>query len=120
LHKTGEDVVVGKSTIGQFLEWGIDKGVFANRDFKKGEIVMKYNLTQLTKQEWQNLPRIERELFSHTRNGIRYLYPIPERYVNRSSAPNVIPNFDKGGDVASRDIKKGEEITIPKHAKEDF
>jgi len=120
LHKTKDDVVVGISTIGQFLRWGINKGVFANRDFKKGEIVVKYNLVPLTRQECQDLPKIEKELFSHTRNGIRFLYPVPERYVNRSSAPNVIPDFKRGGDVASRDIRKGEEITIPKNAKEDF
>ena len=33
-----DDVIIKKSKIGQF-----GKGVFANRDFKKGEIVIRYN-----------------------------------------------------------------------------
>lgn len=120
MQKVKDDVAVRKSTVGQFLKWGIDKGVFAERDFKEGEIVVRYSLRHLTDQEYQDLPEIERELFTHTRNGVIHLYPIPERYVNRSSDPNTIPDFDKGGDVALRDIRKGEEITIPKEIEEDF
>ena len=51
-----DGVVIKKSKIGQF-----DKGVFANKDFKKGEIVVRYNnLKPLTKDEYQNLPEYEK------------------------------------------------------------
>ena len=64
-------------------------GLFTARDFKKGEIVKIF------------------------------LYPIPERYVNHSDNPNTIQNFEKGYDIALRDIKSGEEITTDS-TKEDF
>lgn len=78
------DIVIKKSKIGQF-----DKGVFANRDFKKGEIVIKYNLKLLTKKEFENLPESEKE-FTHKQGDIIYLYPLPERYMNHFSNPNTI------------------------------
>ncbi len=42
------DVLLKKSEIGQF-EDGL--GVFANRDFKQGEVVVRWNLTILTEEE---------------------------------------------------------------------
>ncbi len=109
------DLIVKQSKIGQFKE-GL--GVFAGRDFRKGEVVVKYNLKILTKDQFRNLPKSEKE-FAHVRLGFIYLYPIPERYVNRSSNPNTIQNFESGCDIAARDIKKGEEITCNSE-KEDF
>lgn len=53
------DIIIKKSKIGQF-----DKGVFANKDFKKGEIVIKYHLTPLTRKEFEKLPEIEKQ-FTH-------------------------------------------------------
>jgi len=86
------------------------KGVFANRDFKKGDIVIKWNIdTILTKEEVENLPENEK----------RYVFPLddkfllqqpPARYVNHSCDPNT-KVVDDSSDVAVRDIKKGEEIT---------
>lgn len=100
------DIVIKKSKIGQF-----DKGVFANRDFKKGEIVVRYdNLQALTEEGFENLPESEKQ-FTHNHRGITYLYPVPARYVNHSSNPNTIQNLEKRYDVAAREIKKGEEIT---------
>lgn len=100
------DVVIKKSKIGQF-----DKGVFANRDFKKGEIVVRHNnLKPLTEEEYQNLPESEKQ-YTHKHWGVIYLYPSPARYVNHSSNPNTVQNLKERYDVATRDIKKGEEIT---------
>ena len=101
------DLIVKKSRIGQFKE-GL--GVFAGRDFKKGEIVVKYNLRALTKEEYKNLPPEEKK-FTHKHWGVTYLYPVPARYVNHSDNHNTIQNLKERYDVASRDIKKGEEIT---------
>ena len=100
-----DDVVIKKSKIGQF-----DKGVFANRDFKKEEIVVKYNLKALTREEFDSLPKEEKN-FTHKHGGIIYLYSSPERYVNHSSNSNTIQDLKNKCDVAKRDIKRGEEIT---------
>ena len=103
-----EDLIIKKSKIGQF-EKGL--GVFANRDFKKGEIIVKYkNLRPLTKTEFQKLPKSEKT-FTHKHWGVIYLYPLPARYVNHSSNPNTVQNLKERCDIALRSIKKGEEIT---------
>lgn len=101
------NITLKKSKIGQFPD---GKGVFANRDFKKGEVVIKYNLKPLTKKDFENLPESEK-IFTHTHWGIIYLYPIPDRYVNHSENPNTTQDLKNKQDIAKRDIKKGEEIT---------
>ncbi|MEN9342086.1 MAG: hypothetical protein RIQ54_342 [Candidatus Parcubacteria bacterium] len=101
------DVVIGKSKIGQFKN---GKGVFANRDFKKGDVVIQYHLTPLTEEEWSGLSEGEKE-FVHIHWGQRYLYLEPERYVNHSDEPNTYQELTKKQDIALRDINKGEEIT---------
>jgi len=100
-------VVIKKSKIGQFDN---GKGVFANKDFKKGEMVITYNLKPLTTKEFDKLPKKEKN-FTHKHFGVIYLYLSPERYVNHSSNPNTLQDLKKGRDVAKKDIKKGEEIT---------
>ena len=101
-----KDIIVKKSKIGQF-----DKGVFANRDFKKGEIVVRYkNLKPLIKEEFKNLSQNEKR-FTHKHWGKIYLYPSPARYVNHSPKPNTVQNLKERYDIALRDLKKGEEIT---------
>ncbi|HVT01399.1 MAG TPA: SET domain-containing protein [Patescibacteria group bacterium] len=98
------DVVIGKGKLA-------GKGIYANRDFKKGEIVIKYNLKPLNPDEFNALPDWEKE-FTHTQFGNLNLYSVPERYVNHSDKPNTYQDFKNGGaDIALRDIKKGEEIT---------
>ncbi|MFI0435963.1 MAG: GNAT family N-acetyltransferase [Parachlamydiaceae bacterium] len=82
-----EDILLQESKIGQF-EDGI--GAFANRNFKKGEVVIKWNLKVLSNEEYENLPEYEKNNFCHQRNGIHCLYPDPERHVNRFHSPNVI------------------------------
>ncbi|MDP3993673.1 MAG: SET domain-containing protein [bacterium] len=102
------DIVVKRSKIGQF-ENGL--GVFANRNFKKGEIVVRYpDLKPLTEKEFQQLPDSEKT-FTHTQWGTKYLYPLPARYVNHSDEPNTVQDLKKRHDIATRDINRGEEIT---------
>ena len=98
-----DNVIIGKGKI-------YGNGVYANKDFKKGEVVIKYNLKQLTKEEFQKLSEKENN-FVHQHKGIIYLYSSPERYVNNSSNPNTIQDLKNKGDIAIMDIKKGEEIT---------
>lgn len=98
------DVTVGKGNLG-------GKGVYAARDFKKGEVVIKYHLKPLTFQELKELPRDD-YLATHTVNGQIYLYPEPARYVNHSEDPNVYNDHVRQADVALRGIQRGELITI--------
>ena len=97
------DLVIGKGNLA-------GKGVYANRNFKKGEVVTKYNLKTLTKEEYKNLPKSEK-MFVHTHWGQRYLYLEPDRYVNHSKKPNTYQDLVNKCDIASRGIKKGEMIT---------
>jgi SET domain-containing protein len=97
------DVVIGKGTLR-------GKGVYAHRDFKKGEVVIKYSLKLLTSEEYQLLPAHEK-MFTHTHAGTVYLYREPERYVNHSPSPNTYQDLVSQCDIALRDIKAGEPIT---------
>ncbi len=98
-----KDVLIGKGNLA-------GKGVCANRDFKKGEVVIKYNLKSLTEEEFKNL-RENEKMFTHTHWGTINLYSEPERYVNHSASPNTHQDLIKQFDIALRDIKKGEMIT---------
>jgi len=97
------DVIIGKGNLA-------GKGVYTNRDFEKGEVVIEYNLTALSEQEFRNLPESEK-IFTHSHYGQIYLYSEPERYVNHSDNPNTYQNLEAKCDIALRDIKKGEMIT---------
>ena len=95
------DVIVKKSKIE-------GKGIFAARDFKKGEIVLRWHGKQLTSGEVKKLPERDKKYVSYS--GRKYFFQqSPERFVNHSCDPNT-----KVGDlcdIATKDIKKGEEIT---------
>ncbi len=98
------DVTIGEGALS-------GKGVYAARDFKKGEVVLKYTLKPITFEELMALPR-EEYLATHNNNGQIYLYPEPARYVNHSESPNVRNDHEQAADIAIRDIKAGECITV--------
>lgn len=97
------DVLIGRGNLS-------NKGVYANRDFTGGEVVVQYNLIALSEDEFIELPESEK-LFTHEHWGQIYLYSEPERYVNHSENPNTYQDLEKLQDIALRDIKKGEMIT---------
>jgi hypothetical protein len=101
--KIMNNVIIGKGNLD-------GRGAYADRDFKKGEIVINYNLKPLTKEEFDRLPKSER-IFTHIHHGSIYLYSEPERYVNHSNNPNTYQDLIKKCDIALKDIKKGEMIT---------
>jgi len=98
-----DDVYVGEGDLA-------GKGVYANRDFKKGEVVIQYNLKLLSEEEFGNISDREK-MFTHIHNGQTYLYSVPERYVNHSDSPNTFQDLTRRCDVALRDIKRGDLIT---------
>ncbi len=96
------DVVVRKSGIH-------GKGVFAARDFRKGEVVLKWDTSnELTEKELRTLPE-KKKKYVICLDGRYVLMKPPETYVNHSCDNNVIAKSHC--DVAIRDIRKGEEIT---------
>lgn len=86
------------------------RGVYANRDFSKGEVVISYRLRLLSETDMECLPQSERQ-FTHTHGGYTYLYGEPERYMNYDSHPNTYCNVVLQVAVAARDIQEGEMIT---------
>ncbi len=98
-----KEIIIGTGTLSGM-------GVYAGRDFKKGEVVIKYKLKTLTDDEFNRLPGDEKE-FAHVHNGSIHLYSEPERYVNHSANPNTFQDFKNWCDIALRNIKKGEMIT---------
>lgn len=98
------DVVIGKGELA-------GKGVYAARDFKKGEVVIQQNLKALNLDEYRALPESEK-IFTHSVNGQIYLYDEPSRYVNHLPEGNVYNDLEKQADIALRDIKQGEFITV--------
>lgn len=87
------------------------KGVYAARNFQKGEVVKWYNLTPLTQAEFDLIPQDEKK-FVHSFNAQMYLFPEPSRYTNHSATPNVTPDYKRMCDVAIRNINKDEMITV--------
>jgi ketosteroid isomerase-like protein len=98
------DVVIGEGRLA-------GKGIYAARDFRKGELVVSYNLKELTQAEFDALPAGEWE-WTHSFWGRIYLFPEPGRYVNSDDNPTAYPDLERRGDYALRDIEKGEAITI--------
>lgn len=97
-----DDIIVKNSAIhGQ--------GVYAARDFEKGEVVVLWSHTkELNHIELNALPEIEKHYVDIQGDRI-FLLGIPERFINHSCDANTFPG--RKCDVAARTIKKGEEIT---------
>lgn len=96
------DIVVKKSKINK-------KGVFAARDFKKGEVVLKWNPKILEKSEIEELKDNQRHYLYKIGRYKYFLMQPPEKFVNHSCEANT--QVKNSCDVAVRNIKKGEEIT---------
>jgi SET domain-containing protein len=97
-----DDVFVKKSRIE-------GKGVFASRAYKKGEIVLHWDINHpLTDEEYNKLTEKEKGYVSFI-DGKYIVMQEPEKFVNHSCSPNTTA---KGFcDIATKDIEKGEEIT---------
>jgi len=85
------------------------KGVFATHDFKKGDIVIKWDVShQLTSKQVERLSKNEKKYVAFLDNKYVLMQP-PACYVNHSCDANTYAkNFC---DIAKRYIETGEEIT---------
>jgi uncharacterized protein len=95
------NVVVKKSKIH-------GKGVFAARDFKKGEVVLRWHPKYLPLSDIDKFSDVEKQYIYVMEDKIRVMQE-PEKFVNHSCDNNTYV-LDEC-DVALRDIKAGEEIT---------
>jgi SET domain-containing protein len=84
-------------------------GVFAKREFKKGEVVLMWHPTMLTEEELHNIPEDQKKYINTLEDGTSVLMNIPERYTNSSDNPNT--HVVGIADVAIQDIPIDEEIT---------
>ncbi|EKE24967.1 MAG: hypothetical protein ACD_5C00342G0005 [uncultured bacterium] len=97
-----KDVIVKKSKIN-------GKGLFAMRNFKKGELVLKWNPKILTKSDLKTVYKDEEKYVWHAGRNLYVFMQPPERFVNHSCDPNL--TVRKNCEYAKRDINKSEELT---------
>lgn len=94
-------------------------GVFAGEDIPKGTKVWDFveGFDQVIDQsDYDALPPQAQEyltIYAWWENGKIWICGDNGRYTNHSDEPNVVnwPNADSMAEAASRDIKKGEELT---------
>ena len=105
-----------------------NKGVFAKKDIKKGTEVIEYTGRKITKRESDKIAekQIERSKKDKSKGAV-YIFELnkkydidgnisgnPAKFINHSCDPNAetqIEDKKKIWVVATKDIKKGEEIT---------
>jgi SET domain-containing protein len=97
------DVAIGPSTIS-------GRGLFARRAFNKGDVVLRWDLSQkIRRATMDSLPPEQRHFLNPFDDEFFVLLGEPERYVNHSCANST--RVEAFTDVAVRDILRGEEIT---------
>lgn len=85
------------------------KGVFAVRDFKKGEVVLSWDISHTLPKEVVDVMSDEEKKYISLVDGMYIVMQEPEKYVNHLCEPNTTVKIFC--DVAIRDIHAGEEIT---------
>jgi SET domain-containing protein len=97
-----KDVLVRKSKIH-------GKGIFAGKNFKKGEVVLRWRPKILKKSDIKKLPVAQKHYIYCVSENKYFLMQSPEKYVNHSCDANT--KVKNHSDVAIKNIRKGEEIT---------
>lgn len=97
-----QNIIVRKSKIDK-------KGVFAARDFKKGEIVLEWNPKILANAEVKLLKAGQKHYLLPAGKKGYLLMRSPEKFMNHSCEANT--RARNRCDIAVRNIRKGEEIT---------
>ncbi len=98
-----KDLIIKKSKIH-------GRGVFAGKDFKKGEAVVRWEFKKkFLKKDIDSLPRKDLKYVSRLNKKYFVVVEGTARFVNHSDDSNTVAV--KGVDVALHTIKAGEEIT---------
>lgn len=97
-----DDVIIRDSKIN-------GKGVFAARNFKKGEIVLKWDKSHVLLEEEVKKMKNKEKKYICKFNDVYFEVQEPEKFVNHSCDANTTAK--DFCDVAIKDIKQGEEIT---------
>lgn len=85
------------------------KGVFARRNFRKGQTIMKWDTSiVLIKSDALKVP-LKQKKYLVASNGKYILAQAPEKFLNHSCMPNTVEK--NHCDTALRNIRKGEELT---------
>jgi len=91
------------------------KGLFANKNFKKDELIFKVDLSKLPKIKSKNKLSEEQKFhIDYAGRGKYVLATHPYVYINHSCDPNVLikhETISKSKFYAMKDIKKGEQLT---------
>lgn len=98
-----ENIIVKKSKINK-------KSVFAARNFRKGDVVLKWNPKILEKSEVEKLKDNQKHYLYEVGKNKYFLMQPPEKLVNHSCEANT--QVKNSCDVAIKNIKRGEEITL--------
>lgn len=97
-----DEVIVKQSSIH-------GKGIFAARDFKSGEIVLRWDTSIILSDDEVAKLSDDEKRYVNFMEGVHVYMQEPERYMNHSRDANTIAKMFR--DIAIRDIKEGEEIT---------
>jgi hypothetical protein len=111
-------MILVKTKLDKSLISGI--GLFANQDILKGDLIWKMtsiSVFKITPERYKALSQVEKDFIIEKdyywldEHG-NYLIPIDDsRFVNHSNNPNIIEIYENFC-IASRNIKKNEELTI--------
>jgi uncharacterized protein len=86
------------------------RGIFARRQFRKGETVLRWDISQkIGRDNVDSLSSEQHQFLNPFDDDSFVVLGEPERYVNHSCANNT--RVEQFTDVAVRDIVPGEEIT---------
>jgi SET domain-containing protein len=98
---------------------GKGKGVFAKRNFKKGELIFRYKKGKIVaRKDFGKLSEWESDHLDELDEDKFEVQPAPACFVNHSCDPNAIA---KGRSYfVLKSIKKGEEITVDYRSKGIF
>ena len=87
--------------------WGKGLGLFADKNFKKGDVVLKFKADIVdAKHASPEAVRIGEHKFLDTK------WLVPEAFINHSCSPNTTIDVKKYRYTAIKNIRKNEEVTF--------
>ncbi len=107
-------MLVVKTSLKEIKGKGI--GLIAEQKIKNGQVVWKFNPIIDIKIKEKDIPKEAKEFFKtyavNRGNGIIFFNTDNARFINHSKNPNTKSLGEEKENIAIKDIKQGEEITI--------